>query len=329
MIKLDSLKLKIPANHVTYNPAKFKRLLNTETGVIESEAAQGLESVIGLKSIQVQTDSVVIELSAKILHKDYLKGISDQNIHHVLETVHNTGFIQFKDVQKVYNSSEVLRCDVNSMVYVDSIQHVLYMLNQYAVNPDWNVDYQKTSITFRRDVKTKPMRMIGYCKYSELMTAKNRNLITRYPAILREAKNGFRIETNLKSFDKIRENLSINDIRLKSVLASGENVNLNMLNKITDMKLKPMVRTFTNKREHGKYKEARQVLQECNFDLEVCKTNLLREIPTLDKDNISRYINQYEAYAIEIQKDILQEKGIDSDSLLTDLKEKLHTEFDN
>ena len=334
-IKGDTIRFKVPMEHIqSYDTTQFKTLLNTETDVAESTTAKDLKYITGLNEVTVNHDGIIFTLSAKFRRDEYLKGFHYDNMLDVLQDVQNTGYVRFTDVRKVFNSSDVLRIDVNNTIQCDNILNLLLVLNKYKVNTDWNVKLDNVptnkGITFTRDIKTNPIRFIGYCKQTELLMPRNRNLIESYPKIFNDSANLFRMETNLRNFENMRKQLSVNDLKLKTVLSSDENVNLNILNKITSIKVKPTVKTFATKKQHSAYKEAKMMLMEAGYDLSVVESNLLLEVPSLrNSRNLSKYMERYEAYALEVQDEKLKMEGVDSDGVLRDLKQRLECDFNS
>lgn len=331
----DTLKLSIPKVHVhKLDSSSIKQLVNMETGVIEHSKIKPelLKDISGLKSIQIKLDNIILEFSAKILGKDYFKGISLETIYSALQAIQATGLIRFKDVQKVINASDVCRVDVNNNVRLDNINHTLCMLNKYSMVKDWQSDFRldnlNKSISFKQKIKTYPLRWIGYSKELELAKADNREFIIQQPKVYDSANGIFRVETNVIGFKRIQRELSINDNKLKTVLLSDENVNLNVLNRITKMKMKPETKTFKTKKQDSAYIDAYFYLTQSNFDLEVLETMLIQRVPSLaGSKNLNSYIKKYAEYANEIQNDIAKEKGLDCDVLLDELKTKLYKSF--
>ena len=334
-ITTDTLKISTPKVHIhTLDESSIKELVNMETGVIEYSKIKPelLQGISGLKSIQIKPDNLILEFSAKILGNDYFKGISINTIHPALKAIENTGIIKFKDIQKVINSSDVCRVDVNSNVRLDNLNHTLCMLNKYSMVKDWQSDFRldnkNKSISFKQKIKTYPLRIIGYCKESELLKSANREFIIQHPKVHTFSKGIFRVETNVIGFKRIKQQLSINDNKLKTVLLSDENVNLNVLNRITKVRMKPEIKTFKSKKDLLAYNDAVIMLTESNFDLSILESNLIQRVPSLaGSKNLYRYMKSYAEYANEIKNDIAKEKGLNCDVLLDELKNKLNESF--
>lgn len=192
--------------------------------------------VIGLKNIEVTTNNLIIELSAKILKENYYEGINKNTVSQMVDNINGCKSIKL-NTNKFIDSAKVLRCDVTDNLKVkNNVNDYLSLLNTYKVNSDYLVSFYNrkagSSIVFDRNVKSYKERLTLYDKEKEIY--RDRELIKLFDQeALNRFNNVLRCEQNIVSFSKIREKLHINSIDLKDVLNSKELVNYNTFTNIT------------------------------------------------------------------------------------------------
>lgn len=192
--------------------------------------------VIGLKNIEVTTNNLIIELSAKILKENYYEGINKNTVSQMVDNINGCKSIKL-NTNKFLDSAKVLRCDVTDNLKVkNNVNDYLSLLNTYKVNSDYLVSFYNrkagSSIVFDRNVKSYKERLTLYDKEKEIY--RDKELIKLFDQeALNRFNNVLRCEQNIVSFSKIREKLHINSIDLKDVLNSKELVNYNTFTNIT------------------------------------------------------------------------------------------------
>jgi hypothetical protein len=192
--------------------------------------------VIGLKNIEVTTNNLLIELSAKILKENYYEGINKNTVSQMVDNINGCKSIKL-NTNKFLDSAKVLRCDVTDNLKVkNNVNDYLSLLNTYKVNSDYLVSFYNrkagSSIVFDRNVKSYKERLTLYDKEKEIY--RDKELIKLFDQeALNRFNNVLRCEQNIVSFSKIREKLHINSIDLKDVLNSKELVNYNTFTNIT------------------------------------------------------------------------------------------------
>ena len=192
--------------------------------------------IIGLKNIEVTTNNLIIELSAKILKENYYEGINKNTVSQMVDNINGCKSIKL-NTNKFLDSAKVLRCDVTDNLKVkNNVNDYLSLLNTYKVNSDYLVSFYNrkagSSIVFDRNVKSYKERLTLYDKEKEIY--RDKELIKLFDQeALNRFNNVLRCEQNIVSFSKIREKLHINSIDLKDVLNSKELVNYNTFTNIT------------------------------------------------------------------------------------------------
>lgn len=238
--------------------------------------------VIGLKNIEVTTNNLLIELSAKILKENYYEGINKNTVSQMVDNINGCKSIKL-NTNKFLDSAKVLRCDVTDNLKVkNNVNDYLSLLNTYKVNSDYLVSFYNrkagSSIVFDRNVKSYKERLTLYDKEKEIY--RDKELIKLFDQeALNRFNNVLRCEQNIVSFSKIREKLHINSIDLKDVLNSKELVNYNTFTKITkENKVLTLFNSYKDKdlkyiiRLYG----MRFIIELCEYDFSLIK-QLIRE----------------------------------------------------
>ena len=238
--------------------------------------------IIGLKNIEVTTNNLIIELSAKILKENYYEGINKNTVSQMVDNINGCKSIKL-NTNKFLDSAKVLRCDVTDNLKVkNNVNDYLSLLNTYKVNSDYLVSFYNrkagSSIVFDRNVKSYKERLTLYDKEKEIY--RDKELIKLFDQeALNRFNNVLRCEQNIVSFSKIREKLHINSIDLKDVLNSKELVNYNTFTNITkENKALTLFNSYKDKdlkyiiRLYG----MRFIIEECEYDFSLIK-QLIRE----------------------------------------------------
>jgi hypothetical protein len=202
---------------------------------------------IGGILVDLQNQTLKIDVSAKSLKDNYLEGITENTFDRVINTVNSSGIIEICE-NSCFEYGIFLKCDTTNNIdmfgYDPDLVTNWKMIYPHLMNSVNNplfkaTPYNQTTnkgISFNGDQKTEKNRLIAYCKYVELQTAKNKEFIRSLKnpiAMLNNTKNILRIEQNHTSFKSIRERMKIGSNKIETVLLEGQNPNLWMIDKIT------------------------------------------------------------------------------------------------
>lgn len=206
---------------------------------------------IGITSITMhpRPGKLVCELSAKILCDGYLQGITRHTIEQAVETLVQWGALPLSSAE-ILERACVLKCDAVNSVYLPELQRhgkmvvdtlSIAKLNERYHTTPYRRERQNIGIVFAGDFKSYKARQIHYHKYIELARSNNHNREffkqCQHPAaILKEAANMWRVETNSTDLKRIRERFNIGHggpVLLTELLASSQRLNYEMLQLIT------------------------------------------------------------------------------------------------
>ena len=224
MIRLDSLKLKIPLENVELqNDCFLEKTLTRHDGFVKSEQEtldQDMNKVVGLKNIIVN-QGVLVELSAKILGDDYLQGININNIERIAEAV--SPFMKILS----FEDAELLRCDCTTNIVVDNVRESIAALRLGKSNSGYKVDDYKTAlnngIVFTGRQVSYKNRQIYYNKQVEMKLARNKDFLSslnHQVEFYDSLKPLLRIEQNISRKAPIRKRFRTKNTDILNVLAS-------------------------------------------------------------------------------------------------------------
>lgn len=236
MNAFDTLKIKFAKDLLEY-PHEYHDLFDrserTTSGTGEvrttySLCSQERRNIIGLGELSYDdSGGAIITLSAKVLGKDYFRGINrytiEQAIHNVLPKWIST------DTSELLSSANVLKVDVTENVPCDNVERALIALEQ------WQHDtkgYHATrygrgrvsGIEWRSALKTDNIRLVAYDKVRELQTPSQRS--KAYALGIDQFRGTVRLELNVRSFKSIRSLFALEKgvPRLPDILDSQERV---------------------------------------------------------------------------------------------------------
>jgi len=327
MNTFDTIKLKAGIECLnSYNQNSFDDVVtvrNEETtmrAVLKNEA-----KTIGLKNItfDFNSDSMIMELSGKILKQNYKDLISIETIEKVIKEINNNGSINL-NLNK-FMESEVLRVDVTKDVLLEGNLPEYLKFFRFVENGRYRSELYNGSIVYRNNVKTKKNkdRLIMYDKQREMKLVKNKELWNYIKP--KDFKNYLRIENNIISFAGMRKKLFIPDNKLESVLTSKRNVLAETFDKIVgsvnENYLSFIYETIFEQREKKvelKDLEKRlgreQIIVIFDLDFDKVKSFLKYMV----KGNVSRYVREY--------KEVLDDMLIYHDSEYPQLLKKYYYE---
>ncbi len=254
MVNLDSIKLLLP-NDCLQSMSK-----NLGTEVTKKDKSRTQKNIIfdklgirGMSRINIDlvSQNTTIELSAKILRADYIKGINKDTIMQVMDEVNSHNIVKFNS-QKAIDEGQILRLDVTDNLNLKLLDKtILYKtLSTLPLHKKIKTTFYNTKtnlgIVFKGDQVSKKDRMIFYDKTMDL-TYKDKSLHkTDYTnKVLTDFKDIIRVEQNLTSFKQIRDYYKT--INIKDILISDTKANYLKFDKMT--KDKPNLTLFTDEYE--------------------------------------------------------------------------------
>lgn len=338
MTSLDSIKLKLDENSIKEFKGsdeyfKFDDLdkrLDEKTGeilpMLERCELRPQYRPFGVKSVVVSQErgeekKVIIELSAKVLKKNYYSLINMDTVDQLIENVNSNVFSLYPES---FVKADVLKADVTQNLkglshpvkaYVDTLSS--YRINsRYDVKPytqDGN-----NGIVFTREVKTPNLRtrQIYYDKFLDVMRDKDiQNYIK--PEIFSDV---LRIESNLRHFKQLRTHLGIESLTLLDVLTSDKKVNLNILNDITqgyqlelfNSEFYQGLKLYQLEKEKGR----ENIIRDLGYNTKLIRKFLRSKV----KGKINRYFNEYRETSKRMQSK--ENKTVD-DRLVDEIRLRL------
>lgn len=209
-------------------------------------------------TVDMMQQVVTVRLSAKVLMKDYKRGITAHTLDRVVDAITSSGYIQF-DCQQLYDNGRVLSVDTVDHVqlkdkYYQQLTAVPYS-TMYDAVPYGRV---QSSLVLKGRHSSVKYRQIHYDKIQDLnKDKKNREFLQICDArhMHKEFKNIVRIESNLTSFENIRKYLNIPENSLQKVLTAPGTPNLTLFNKIVGTVDIRVVELFTEYSEMSMQQE--------------------------------------------------------------------------
>lgn len=321
MVRLDSIRILTGFNSVKEIKKDYFFMQNLID--IQSNETVRNQMIIkpeyktfGLKNIQINSNDITIELSAKILGKYYFELINKNNIEQVIDNINNQA-IEF-DKSKIINGSKILRCDITSNLRVKKdIDFYIGNLSCYIANEKYIVSCYKrksgSSVVFDRDVKSYKQRMTFYDKGKEIL--RDKELVRCLGTKISDFSNILRCEQNITSFERIRKTLGISTNNLSDILMSNKNPNLDVFNDI----IKDPIYLFNYPddmafNEIVKREGIKQIIRVFRFDKKKIR-NFIRE---RYKGRPSYWYSEFD----EVYNEMLKERD-DQNEAISEIKELL------
>jgi len=350
MIQLDTIKVCVPECSVEYFDESYFNInpfIDGKTGELKRRTYHLKDEyrLMGVTKLDViqggkgEEKKVVCEISAKILREEYFDLINKNTIEKVIEELNEVPAIKFNK-HLLLDKATLYRCDCTNNIIVESeTQDYIDALNIYRNTRKFRVErYPNGGLVFTKKV-TKGSRfrerITVYPKYNEVIRDKE---LLKYinPD---DFKHVLRFESNFTTFIMMRKVFSIGKTQNKSsqlssnfdtshmvklidVLESKENPNLYLFNKIVK-EYPAMMKEHDEMKLHEieKLEGRKNIIEKCNYDPVIIKTFINSKV----KGNISGYLRDYKALMLEVLKEQEEGKGIESDGLLDELREKLKT----
>lgn len=306
MISVDSNKITVPLEVVKrYSPNSFVEISKTDIETGEQRSFLQLKpehKTLGLKSISISETEVIIETSAKLLHEKYLSGLTQNTFEQFVYNLNETELITF--IESAFIDTALFqRFDVTTNIYPINPHKSLLDLQVYSANNRYNTASYKTGISITSLAKTLKERLIAYLKYDELSRNLKSNKDLLQYVNLEDSKGIFRVESNLKNYERIRGALKVTGNRffVKDILASKVNPNYEAFIKMFNTKdipeeelkgknnMSSLIELGYKHHQLEKELGMRQIIINCNYDMLVIKKVLKQTI----KGNTSRYVKKY------------------------------------
>ena len=257
----------------------------------------------GLKRIEydMQKDSLIIEGSAKILHDQYMEGITANTIERVFDQINHTGVIDLNPAKSI-ETGILLRGDITRNIEVDyPVSEYTGALGLMPVNDKYIIDRYKGATVFRGKQKTFKERMIVYDKATEVKRDKEMR------GYIKNIGNIARVETNLAQQKRIRYYFDTNI--LQGILMHPVKPNYLLFEKITHRAPNEVLELFDRYKDTKglaellKNEGMRNIIRILNFDIELIKQFISKQV----KGNIrSRYLPEW----IAVINQMYQEAGL-------------------
>jgi hypothetical protein len=282
MITLDSVSLVFPISAIKSKEIEgemriiqaFDRILGKRE-VIKFDWLKGIK---GLKALVIDWDREMakFQFSAKVLGKDYFDLISRNNIERVFDIINSLEIVEFY-TDRVLEYGEVVNCDFTANLRVkEPVKKYIFdlFLEASKLTRNWFMKkYKSSSVVFEEAKKIKPLRMIFYSKYEEMLKKKD------YALGIERFKNVLRFEINAKTKKNVRDLAGVETNRLLDILNSKANPFLTVFEKLfrgqISLLLKENILESLRKGDIRKYYELKGVISE-GKSLEEYKIDLLK-----------------------------------------------------
>lgn len=279
---IDSMKCEFPRSALrSFNSGYFTT--NTKT---DNSSYLDLKEVLngklltnaqhcGLKSITITDESVVLEISAKILESDYCYLLNEYTIRTAIENLNRRDIVDI-DIKKFVEETQVYRCDVTNDLPVNSeIRDIISTLKTFgALNDRWDCrKYQNNGVVFTKRGITVKDRFTAYDKQTEMLRDK------KYRDFLGAGNfdGMLRIESNLKGFRAMRDAFKIDSRYLMDILSCREPVNLLTFQSIVrpeevekmKRKFNELADGFTSLAQAEKHHGMNSIIKTLNYDIDL------------------------------------------------------------
>jgi hypothetical protein len=251
MNSFDSIKININDHFVQgYDKDYFNTIIEIDNLTEKQKSIQKSTKTskllpIGIGQIIYSNNAFTIQLSAKILKDNYLKGINLNTIDQVCYSLKDV--ININPINLV-NDSNVFAIDATTNLNIENIASIktcISTLHNSVKNPNYKADLfnsKNNNGVVLWGKQKKKHRLIAYDKYLELREPKNKDFratLQNQSQILDHASKIIRIESNFMNLDTIRKGVTgsmqttlsaclnteidINHKFLLSIVANGKN----------------------------------------------------------------------------------------------------------
>lgn len=314
MISLDTIKLSVRNESLKrYKSLEFdtKTSYNKEKDQERSVDVWSKADRLGLKYLAIGETETQIELSAKILKQNYLSGINLNTQEQLVNEINNTGLIEF-DVNGFLDNAIVYRADITDNIRPKDISKTLLDLKIFSANKLYDVKPYHTGLVITSKHKRDKERLTLYDKFSDVSKPIKANKELAKVFDINKAKNVFRVESNNRSFKRLRSNLDFLSNAtpyLKDVLQSERKANYNIFTKMFEIKPEPKLKTYgviqmlieVGLKQHQIEKEIgmRAIVESCNYSFEAIKDMLSMTTKSRNPRKEKQYRNLIEIMQLE------------------------------
>jgi len=336
MIRLDSIKVKLPIDSIAdiknFNAMNMIHTTQKIQGVEHSSLTQKGYAGFGIGATKVSEDSVLLNLSAKVLLDNYLEGINQNTIAQAFENYNKVSNVML-NIDKALEG-QFLTCDSFQMIRPNySISDCINSLTLLRTNNNFDVQLYEQQhnegAVLTHQIKTEKRRLILYNKHKELMLKGKSKFLANCKApakILSSTKGLLRVEQNNASIRSIRNRFLITtptkelphlDIefgaitkkpKIMEVLQSSQNPNYNFMQKYTSSIKQLDIFNSRYKSIDSCLKDLGRIglLKECNYDFTIVRTYLMQNIG-VSKRQINRQLKQMK----ETYKNLQMKKNLE------------------
>jgi len=321
-LKFDTIKIRTKIDYFKKEILTFSENKNPRNGNIKGKYYSSkndnnipFDLYIG---ISYTRQSMSIEFSSKILFDNYPKLITKDTFRQCLENLNNLGICEI-DIDGILKDCyfSLLHITVDFLMELtDEILNTLNILGNNSLRFDWR-HYEKTGITFSRDVKDEDAKdtLKIYNKEKEIDLFKNKKFLSKLenPNKIKEyfQKNNTRIEIILKT-EKIKKYLDIQDTHIDNVFNSKTNPILLVFNNIFGTE--ELKTNFSQKYSYDEW-FMKIALEKYNHDIKKIKLELKNYYKSRKIDGRIKKLK-------ELSKRILNESPSNS-TVLSDIRKKL------
>ena len=325
MANLDSIKILAPFSSIdNYNKQIYIDKLESDSDSVATSQKTVLRysNTIGLKSISIDRikESVVVEMSAKVLLNDYSRGLNINTISDAIGNINKGNEITFNST--FLDTAEILRADVTDNIKPNQYTDKFYStLSSIPIAQKYHVDlYNRKNnlgIVFKGNQKTIRDRMIIYDKCTDIANDKRFAKFVNTHKILNDFKGVARVESNHSQFKQL--NKFYNSRNLVDVLNSDLKLNHNIFSRITaraeSIELS-LFSEFEGKKWNDilKYIGYKGLIEMFDYDIKSIELFLIKFSP----HNYRKYRKELNQHYMELQS----KKGCDY-SIIEDIKNQL------
>lgn len=239
MLTFDKLKIVVKSTDFidNLNLNKFQTIVQDEV-VTQYRYQQTTPYILYIEKDLVDNE-LVIEFTGKILGVQYPELINQTTIRQCFDTINALGICTM-DVDSILTFGNVVKADVTKDIeYNDIASLSKELLSCIKNNERYNATCESGNFIVEKKVKTsnRKMRLTIYDKEKEMSLAENQRWLQSLGYAEAEQVTDYfrkkiRFELNLTSIKALKDNLSISDTSLSTVLGAETNPIMPFLDKV-------------------------------------------------------------------------------------------------
>ena len=307
MVNLDSIKLKFDKEYLQkYDKNLFTKITTEKYNhkfVREQITKTG---VLGLKGLTINSDNFLVEISGKVLKKNYKELININTIESVFDNINASGIVTID--KKSIDNCFTMRCDVTKDLEINDVSDTIHDLQLYYSQDNFIIEkYKFDGVIFKAFRKTYKDRLCVYDKFQEVQ--KDKELLK--VASWKDFQNKLRLENNINSFSQLRKKFQvkgINDtikyVKLIDILQSKQNPVYDVFCNIYNLKYEQMelnLKTLMNKNEKLYLIEKRIGRQEIIKELGFSPDRIREFLKSKLKGNYSSCLKEYKNLIVSMK----------------------------